>query len=136
MSECDALGNLRKDIFGREDLVGPGEIPDFSNLELYQIISFFKEAKFETLTMHPFLAQYLPTDMAGNKDNEDMRAEKEAGFKEGQKWMSKYLFHIPTKQAQKAAELITDHENQAEPSQRTLLDQSSIHNQTVGDAPE
>ena len=95
LSECDRLAELRVAIFGRDDLVGPGEIPDFSEFKVYQIVSFFKEAKFETLTMHPFLAQYLPTDLAGNKEDLCMKAEREEGFKTGEKWTSKYLFHIP-----------------------------------------
>ena len=94
LSECDALGDLRRRIFGREDLVGPGEIPDFSNLKVYQILSFFREAKFETLTMHPFLAQYLPTDKPGNEDNQEMIDSRRDGFNKGQAWTSKYLFHL------------------------------------------
>ena len=108
LSECEALGTLRKDIFGREDLVGPGEVPDFTNLKIHQLISFFREAKFDTLTMHPFLAQYLPTDRAGNVDNEDMRLEKEEGFVRGRVWTSKYLFHIPTKQVRRIVDEIDE----------------------------
>ena len=48
LSECEPLGDLRRRIFGREDLVGPGEISDFSEFKAYQIISFFKEANFDT----------------------------------------------------------------------------------------
>ena len=95
LSECDALGTLRKDIFGREDLVAPGEIPDFSNLKIFQIVSFFREAKFETLSMHPFLDQYLPTEIPGNKDDQSMRDRKSAGTKAGKTWTSKYLYRIP-----------------------------------------
>ena len=51
LSECTALAELRVAIFGRDDLVGPREIPDFSEFKAYQIVSFFKEAKFETLTI-------------------------------------------------------------------------------------
>merc|ERR1712115_763483 len=72
LSECEPLGDLRRKIFGRADLVGPGEIPDFSEFKAYQLISFFREAKFDTLTMHPFLAQYLPTEKPGNSDNQSM----------------------------------------------------------------
>ena len=93
------MGNLRLQIFGREDLVGPGEVPDFSQYKAHQIVSFFREAKFETLTMHPFLAQYLPTDLSGNREDLDMRAEKDDGFTRGERWTSKYLFHIPLRKA-------------------------------------
>ena len=82
-----------------EQILLPREIPDFSNLKPYQLISFFREAKFDTLTMHPFLAQYLPTDKPRNRDNQSMKNLKEEGFKEGDKWASKYLFHIPLEQA-------------------------------------
>ena len=95
LSECEPLGDLRRKIFGREDLVGPGEVPDFSEFKAYQIISFFREANFDTLTMHPFLAQYLPTEKPRNRDNKGMKDLKEEAFKKGDKWTSKYLFHIP-----------------------------------------
>merc|ERR1712115_146918 len=94
LSECEALGDLRRSIFGREKLVGPGEIPDFSDLRVYQIVAFFREAKFDTLTMHPFLAQYLPTDKPGNEDNQEMIEERQKGFERGKAWTSKYLFHL------------------------------------------
>ena len=103
LSECEALGDLRRAIFGRENLVGPGEIPDFTSLKPYQIISFFREAKFDTITMHPFLAQYLPTDKAGNEENEEMQIEKKGGFQRGKKWTSKYLFHVPSRSAHQIA---------------------------------
>ena len=45
--------------------------------------------------MHPFLSQYLPTGVARNKENQDMLKEKEEGFRLGEKWTSKYLFHTP-----------------------------------------
>ena len=53
LSECDALADLRNSIFGKEEVLAPGEIPDFSNLPLHQVVSFMKEAKFETLEMRP-----------------------------------------------------------------------------------
>ena len=88
LAECESLGDLRLQIFGREDLVGPGDVPDFSQYKAYQIVSFFREAKFETLTVHPFLAQYLPTDLSGNREDLGMRAEKEDGFTWGERWTS------------------------------------------------
>ena len=62
LSECESLAGLRQRIFGKEELVPPGAIPDFSELPLHQIISFFRDAKFKTLTMRPFFEEYLPTD--------------------------------------------------------------------------
>ena len=53
--ECEHLGPLRLAILGKEELVIPGEIPDFSDIPVHQIISFMRDAKFETLTMRPFL---------------------------------------------------------------------------------
>ena len=95
LSECDSLATTRVQIFGKESLVDPGAIPDFSDLPVYKIIAFFKEAKFETLPMHPFLDQYLPTDKARNEADQGMKDAKRRGFIEGDKWTSKYLFHIP-----------------------------------------
>ena len=95
LAECDALGGLRLSIFGKEKLVEPGEFPDFSNLKPYQLVAFFREAKFDTLTMHPFLAQYLPTEKLRNADDQGMKDAKAQGFKRGNEWTSKYLFHIP-----------------------------------------
>ena len=45
--------------------------------------------------MHPFLDQYLPTDKARNEADQGMKDAKRRGFIEGDKWTSKYLFHIP-----------------------------------------
>ena len=95
LSDCDAVGTIRFNIFGKTNLVEPGEVPDFSDLPVYQIVSFFREVKFETLPFHPFLEQYLPTDKARNADDQGMIDAKREGFKEGDKWTSKFLFHIP-----------------------------------------
>merc|ERR1712242_399500 len=96
LAECENLGTLRLQIFGREDLVGPGEIPDFSDLPLHKLIAFFREAKFDTLLMLPIRAQYLPTNTSNDESNVELRAEKEKGDLEGKAWTSKYLFHIPS----------------------------------------
>ena len=45
--------------------------------------------------MHPFLEQYLPMDKARNAEDQGMKDAKQRGFTEGNKWTSKYLFHIP-----------------------------------------
>ena len=95
LTECGPLATLRKDIFGREDLVGPQEVPDFSDLPLYKVISFFKDANFKTLPMRPFFDEYLPTTLSKTNDNEELLAAKEAGTKEGNAYLSKYLYRIP-----------------------------------------
>ena len=62
LSECDQLATLRQSIFGRADLVGPREIPDFSDLALHKVISFFKEANFKSLSMRPYFDEYIPAN--------------------------------------------------------------------------
>ena len=89
------MATLRLRIFGREDLVDPGGIPDFSDIPAFKLISFFREAKFESLMMLPLRSQYLPTNTSNEDSNQSLREEKEAGNKEGEKWISHYLFHIP-----------------------------------------
>ena len=96
LTECDDLATTRLQIFGREKLVDPGEIPDFSDLPVFKIVAFFREAKFDTLPMHPFLDQYLPTDKSSNAEDRGMVDAKKASHVEGNKWMSKYLFRIPS----------------------------------------
>ena len=95
LSECDSLATLRKDVFGREDLVPPGAIPDFSDLKVHQVISFFRDAKFESYTMRPFHQEYYPTHLPGNESNTDMIAEKEKATLEGNEYLAKYLYHVP-----------------------------------------
>ena len=95
LTECGSLATLRKDIFGRDDLVGPQEVPDFSDLPLYKVISFFKDANFKTLTMRPFFDEYLPTDLSNQADNEELQTAKEVGTKDGNEYLSKYLYRIP-----------------------------------------
>jgi len=93
LSECDALAKLRHSIFGREDLVEPGAIPDFSDLPLHLVISFFKDVGFESLKMWPFLDEYFPTDLRGNESTDEADKEKlEAARKEGDKHLAKYLY--------------------------------------------
>ena len=58
-------------------------------------MAFFREAKFETLPMHPFLDQYLPTDRARNAEDRGMLDAKTKASKQGMEWTSQYLFHIP-----------------------------------------
>ena len=82
-------------IFGKSDLVEPGEIPDFSEWPVYKLISFFREAKFEPYVMLPFQDQYNPTNTGNEESDAVLRADKEAADAEGKTWTSKYLFHIP-----------------------------------------
>ena len=96
LTECDDLATTRLQIFGREKLVDPGEIPDFSDLPVFKIVAFFREAKFDTLPMHPFLDQYLPTDKSSNAEDGGMVEAKKASHVEGNKWMTKYLYRIPS----------------------------------------
>ena len=97
LAECDRLATLRLQIFGREDLVGPREIPDFSAYPPYQLIAFFREAKFDTLPMLPFRAQYLPTNTGNEESNQRHKEEKAEADLKGKEWTSKYLFRLPLK---------------------------------------
>ena len=112
LAECDPMATLRLRIFGKEKLVAPGETPDFSDLPVYQLISFFREAKFETLSMKPFAAQYLPTNTSSEESNQGLRDRKKKGDEDGKKWTSKYLFHIPLKRGYKS-KLIDEYDGKA-----------------------
>ena len=72
---------------------------DFSDLPVYKLIAFFREANFDALTMKPFRAQYLPTNTSNEDSNRSLRDRKADGDLKGKEWTSKYLFHIPLKQA-------------------------------------
>ena len=95
LSECSALATLRKDIFGREDLVGPREIPDFSNLSVHKVVSFFRDAKYKSLSMRPFFEEYYPTSAPEDADNVVPRDEGDNKAKtRGWNYLSKYLYHM------------------------------------------
>ena len=111
VAECKRLATLRLQIFGREDLVAPGAVPDFSDLPVYKLVSFFKEAKFETLSMLPFRAQYLPTNTSNEDSNRSLRDRKSDGDKKGKAWISRYLFHIPLKQVNRLNRLNANSDN-------------------------
>ena len=96
LSECESLAALRLSIFGREELVAPGQIPDFSDLPAHQLIAFFREAKFETLSMLPFRDQYIPTNTSNEDSNKSLRDRKRSADAKGQVWSTKYLFHVPS----------------------------------------
>merc|ERR1712242_340060 len=114
LSECSSLATLRLQIFGRHDLVGPGEKPDFSDLPPYKLIAFFREAKFDTPTMQPFRDQYLPTNTGNEESNQELKALKEKGNLEGKEWTSKYLFHIELKKGKKKKTAVSDEEEEGE----------------------
>ena len=79
--------------------------------------------------MHPFLAQYLPTEKSRNSDNQSMKDSKAEGFRKGEKWMSKYLFHIPLLQGFRRS---TDKKIK----QRNEEDRLNISEQVTGEEEE
>ena len=94
LMECENLGPLRLQIFGKEQLVEPGAIPDFSGISAHQIISFMRDAKFETLTMRPFLQEYYPAVLNKDGSNKSLvEARKEYTLK-GNEYLAKYLYRI------------------------------------------
>ena len=101
LTECDRLATLRVQIFGKEKLVEPGAIPDFSDIPIYLLVSFFREAKFEALSMQPFRAQYLPTNTSNEESNKGLLEEKQEGDLKAVEWASKYLYRIPLKEGRK-----------------------------------
>ena len=92
--ECEALGDTRRSIFGKEELVAPGEIPDFSDLPLYQVISFLKEVNFESLTMRPYLEEYYPAKLNKDGSNKGLVDARKAFIPKGAEYLSKYMYHI------------------------------------------
>ena len=127
LSDCDPLATLRMQIFGKHNLVEPGETPDFSEWPAYKLIAFFREAKFKALTMLPFQAQYLPTNTSNEESNESLRAEKEAADEQGTKWTSRYLFHIPLKVGHKPRQL----DDSQSDSASTSSSQTNTHSNTT-----
>ena len=94
LAECEALGDTRRSIFGKEELVAPGEIPDFSDLPLYQVISFLKEVNFESLTMRPYLEEYYPAKLNKDGSNKGLVDARKAFIPKGAEYLSKYMYHI------------------------------------------
>ena len=90
------LGDLRLAIFGKEELVAPGEIPDFSYLPVYQIVSFMREAKFETLTMRPFLEEYYPAQLNKDGSNQELVEARKQFTARGDAYLARYLYRIQT----------------------------------------
>ena len=94
LTECDSLATLRKDIFGREDLVPKGSPPDLTDISIHKLISFFLEAKFDTLTMRPNLEEYYPTKSDKSGNIEELLKDKESATQVGTLHLSEYLYHI------------------------------------------
>ena len=94
LSECDALATLRKDIFGREDLVVRGSVPDFSDIPLYKLVSFFKDAKLHNYRMRPNLEEYFPTNLSTDGSNQSREERRLAAQQDGNKKLARYLYHM------------------------------------------
>ena len=97
LTECEALGDLRRAIFGKWELVAPGETPDFSDIPVHQVVSFFREAKFETLVMRPFLQEYYPAKLNKDGSNQGLVDARKNTWKRGDEYLAKYLYHIKTR---------------------------------------
>ena len=88
------LGSTSSPNLGKEELVAPGAIPDFSGFSAHQIISFMRDAKFETLNMRPFLQEYYPAMLNKDGSNKSLvEAQKEYTLK-GNEYLAKYLYRI------------------------------------------
>ena len=94
LTECNAVSTARGHIFGWDDLVGPREIPDFSNLEVHKVVSFFKDIGMDSLTMRPFLQEYIPTHLSGVAKDQGLLDEKKAASKKGDGWLGRYLYRM------------------------------------------
>ena len=88
------MATLRKDTFGREDLIGKREVPDFTHLPLHKVISFFRDAKFKSLSMRPLFEEYLPTTTSEGSVDQELAQMKDAGTKKGNALLSKYLYQM------------------------------------------
>ena len=69
-----------------------GAVPDFSHLPLHQVISFFRDAGFKTLTMKPFFDEYIPTKNSKGEEDEELAKMKDSGTKEGNEFLSKLIY--------------------------------------------
>ena len=97
LTECESLGELRLQIFGREELVAPREIPDFTDLTVHQVVSFMREAKFETLAMKPFLQEYYPDKLNKDGSNQSLVEARKAHSLMGNAYLARYLYQIQSK---------------------------------------
>ena len=128
LAECDQLATLRLQIFGKEELVAPRETPDFSGLPLFQLIAFFREAKFESLSMKPFADQYLPTNTGNEESNQSLRDLKAKGDEKGLEWTSKYLFRIPLKRGYKSKLIDEEDEDDKDKEEEENLEENITMN--------
>ena len=64
------------------------------SLNPFSVISFFREANFKTLTMRPFFDEYLPTKNSEGVVDKELLEMKNAGTKEGDAFLSKYLYRM------------------------------------------
>ena len=94
LSECDAVATLRKDTFGREDLVVRGSVPDFSDIPLHKLVSFFKDARLEQYRMRPNLEEYYPTNLSTDGSNQSREERRKAAHLDGNKKLARYLYHM------------------------------------------
>ena len=58
MSDCKDLAALRLRIFAH-----PFPQPPYTNIKVYQIVAFLKEAKLPSLEMRPYLEEYDPANI-------------------------------------------------------------------------
>ena len=58
MSECKDLAMLRLRIFAH-----PFPKPPYTDFKVFQIVSFLKEVKIQSLEMRPYLEEYIPTNI-------------------------------------------------------------------------
>merc|ERR1712115_35024 len=128
LTECDRLADLRLSILGDHELVGPGDIPDFSGIPVYKLISFFREAKFETLSMLPFRDQYLPTNTGNEESDKSLIERKNEADKKGKEWLSKYLFRMPLVEKLPSKKTSDDSDSDTDNSQ---VDNNSITDGTL-----
>ena len=92
LSDCESLATLRHSIFGDTEIVKKGAVPDFSHLPLHQVISFFRDAGFKTLTMKPFFDEYIPTKNSKGEEDEELAQMKDSGTKKGNEFLMKLIY--------------------------------------------
>ena len=92
LTDCNSLATLRQSIFGTPDLIERGAIPDFSHLPLHKVVSFFRDAKFKTLTMQPFFDEYIPTKNSKGEEDKELAQMKDSGTKEGNEFLMKLIY--------------------------------------------
>ena len=79
------------------EVVAPREIPDFTDLTVHQVVSFMREAKFETLAMKPFLQEYYPDKLNKDGSNQSLVEARKAHSLMGNAYLARYLYQIQSK---------------------------------------